>query len=257
VVRSHQKTLYPILFNTSAAALQKLAHDPRFIGGQVGMIGILHTWDRKLGYHPHIHYLVPGGGLSDDHTRWIPARKNFLVHVEPLSILFRAKFRDELKSTALYEHLPKEVWEKNWVVHSEPVGSGIEALKYLAPYVFRVAISNNRLISIDNNQVSFRYQDSKTKQCHTLSLSALEFIRRFLQHVLPKGFIKVRYYGLLNPAKRHLLALVRYLLQAFRSIPYATFLPRVQLLCPKCGRPMRLLGRIPYPSRGPPHYEAT
>ena len=192
ITRSNQKTIYHILINSSASSLQKLAHDPRFIGGKLAMIGVLHTWDRKRGYHPHIHFLIPGAALSPDHSTWLPAREDFLLPVKPLSLIFRATFRDQLKKTPLYDSVPKETWKKDWVVHSEPVGSGIETMKYLAPYIFRVAISNNRLISIDNNEVSFRYQDSTTKQWNTLTLPALIFIRRFLQHLLPKAFIKVR-----------------------------------------------------------------
>ncbi len=251
--RSNQKAVYNILFQTSAAALKKLALDPRFVGGHIGMIGVLHTCDRTLGYHPHIHYLIPGGGLSPDHSQWLPTRKkNFLVRVEPLSVIFKAKFRDALKKTELFETVPAEVWKKDWVIHSEQVGSGREALSYLARYLFRVAISNSRLLSLDDDKVTFEYEDSDTKERRTMSLSALEFIRRFLQHVLPKGFMKVRYYGLLSPRNRNLLAVVMYLLAAHAVAEGPKTPAKTELRCPKCGNPLRLLGRVSHFARGPP-----
>lgn len=250
--RSNQKTLYNILFRTSAAALQKLALDPRFIGGQIGMTGVLHTWDKKVGYHTHVHYLVPGGGLSPDHSRWLPAKNDFLVRVEPLSIIFRAKFRDALKKAGLFEAVPSEVWEKDWVAHSEPVGYGEEAVKYLARYVFRVAITNNRFVKLENDNVTFRYQDSDTKQWRLMSLPALEFVRRFLQHVLPKGFQKVRHYGLFSPTKRNLLAVARYILRSRITIALPSSPCKAKLHCPKCGSALRLVGRISRYGRAPP-----
>jgi hypothetical protein len=157
LARSHQKTLYHILFRASAAGLQKLASDPRFIGGQFGMVGVLHTWTRDLRYHPHLHYIVTGGGLTED-GRWVASREDFLVPVKPLSVLFRAKLRDELKKASLLQNLDERVWKKDWVVHSEPVGSGEAAFKYLAPYIFRVAISNNRILKLEDGQVTGRVE---------------------------------------------------------------------------------------------------
>ena len=196
----------------------KLAQDPRFVGGRVGMVGVLHTWTRQLLYHPHVHYIVTGGGLTDD-GHWRSSRKDFLVPVEALSPIFRAKFRDALKQTELFTQVPPRVWRKDWVVHSEPVGSGLQAFQYLAPYIFRVALSNNRLRKLENGSVTFSYKDSATDQLKCCTLSAQEFIRRFLQHVLPNRFIKVRYYGLLSPAHRHLLHKARLLLSASKPKP--------------------------------------
>jgi hypothetical protein len=129
------------MFKTSAA-LQKLALDPRFIGGQIAMMGALHTWRRDMRYQPHVHYIVPGGGLSPDNSICIPSREAFLVPVQALSPIFRAKFRDALKKTPLFNQVPKHVWQKHWVVHSKPVHDAPTALKYLAPYVYRIAITN-------------------------------------------------------------------------------------------------------------------
>jgi Putative transposase/Transposase zinc-binding domain len=209
VARSHPAEMYDVLFRASAAATQQLALDPRFVGGQLGMVGILHTWGRTLTFHPHIHYLIPAGGLAADGQTWLPARENFLLPVKALSVIFRAKVRDALRETEGVAQIPAEVWEKDWVVHCQPVGNGQQAFKYLAPYVFRVAISNGRLVSLENAQVTFRYRDSRTGQAKLCTLDVEEFIRRFLQHVLPKGFVKVRYYGFLSPGHRPQLALIR------------------------------------------------
>lgn len=258
VARRHQKILYNLLFRASASALQELAHDPRFIGGQIGMMGVLHTWSRDLNYHPHVHYLVPGGGLSLDGQAWLPVKNDFLVHVKPLAILFRAKFRDALKKTDLFALVPAEAWSKHWIVHCKPVGSGLEALQYLAPYVFRVAISNNRILKLEDDQVTFRYQASDSGETKYCTLPTEEFIRRFLQHVLPKGFMKVRYYGFFSPGKRPQLHLVRHLL-AVSDVAHLTDEPPPEptpqepaLPCPKCGQPMRLQQTIRPAPRRPP-----
>jgi hypothetical protein len=209
IARSHQKLIYHMLFRTSAAAIQHLADDPRFVGGQMGMVGVLHTWGRNLGYHPHIHYLVPGGGAAADGETWLSTRKNFLVPVKALSKIFRAKFRDALRQTTCFADVPATVWQQEWVVHCQPVGNGVRTLKYLAPYIFRVAISNNRILKLEDGRVTFRYRTSDTGKLRTCTLSAEEFIRRFLQHVLPKGFVKVRYYGFLSSGLRRRLAAIR------------------------------------------------
>src|SRR5215210_149775 len=203
LARSHQKTIYNLLFRASAAALQQLAHDSRFVGGRLGMVGVLHTWTRQLLYHPHVHYIVTGGGLTAD-GHWRSSRKDFLVPVKALSPIFRAKFRDALMQTELFTQVPPRIWRKDWVVHSELVGSGQHAFQYLAPYIFRVAISNNRLRKLHNGQLTFSYKESATDQLKHCTLTAEEFIRRFLQHVLPPRFIKVRYFGLLSPCNRRL-----------------------------------------------------
>jgi hypothetical protein len=258
VARRHQKLIYNLLFRTSAAALQELARDPRFIGGQIGMLGVLHTWGRNLSYHPHVHYLVPGGGLAADGQTWLPARHNILVHVKPLSILFRAKFRDALKKTDLFNHVPSQTWSQPWVVHSKSVGTGQTALKYLAPYIFRVAISNKRILKVENDQVTFRYQETTTGKTKYCTVSAEEFIRRFLQHVLPKSFVKVRYFGFFSPGQRLLLQKIRQLLEAddlahLADPQSAEPPPQDQTRpCPQCGQVMRLINTLrPKPDHPP------
>jgi ribosomal protein L37AE/L43A len=257
VARSHQEQVYTLLFRTSAEALQALATDSRFVGGQIGAVGVLQTWTRDLRYHPHVHFVVPGGGLSADGARWRPSRHHFLVRVEPLGVLFRSKFRDGLKQTTLFAKVPSSVWQQSWVVDCRPVGDGASALKYLAPYIFRVAISNNRILKLENDQVTFRYQDGDSRQWRTTTLSAEEFIRRFLQHVLPKGFVKVRAYGLLASGNRPRLRKAQALLGAH---PQPTAKPArtletpapatPALRCPRCAQPLRLIQHLP-PQRHP------
>jgi Putative transposase/Transposase zinc-binding domain len=253
VARSNQKTIYNLLFRASSQALQHLAQDPRFIGARIGMVGVLHTWTRQLLYHPHVHYLVTGGGLSAQ-GRWLSSRKDFLVPVKALSKVFRAKLRDALKQTELFAQVEARVWRKDWVVHSEPVGSGEPAFKYLAPYIFRVAISNNRLLKLEHDNVTFSYKESATAQLKSCKVTAAEFIRRFLQHVLPPRFIKVRYFGLLSPSNRQLLLKARQLLSVTSSKikreEVKTTAPLALLSCPHCRGPLTLLG--PLAPRGHP-----
>ena len=249
LARSHQRLFYDLLFRCAAAAVQKLARDPRFVGGQVGLVGVLHTWTRQLVYHPHVHFLAPAGGLTDDDPSWRPARANFFLPVKALSRIFRAKFRDALRQSPRWNQVPPAVWEQEWVVHCQPVGNGRRAFKYLAPYIFRVALCNNRLVSLADDQVTFRYRASDTKQTKLCTLPAEEFIRRFLQHVLPKGFVKVRYYGFFAPGRRPQLAALRQQLTpapaasgadggAEPSAPEPPPPPPV-VRCPACGQVMQ------------------
>jgi hypothetical protein len=244
VARRNQKRIYNLLFRASAAATQQLAQDRRFVGGRIGMIGVLHTWARNLTYHPHVHYLVPGGGLAEDGESWIQSRKSFFLPVKPLSILYRAKFRDALRGTDLFEEVPSQVWVQDWVVHCQAVGNGVAALKYLAPYIFRVALSNRRLHRLTGDQVTFSYRDSGIGDTRFRTLDTEEFIRRFLQHVLPKGFVKVRYYGIFSPGKRRLLAAIRRLLGRLHEKILSrdqVKRDRREMKCPACGKEMRWL----------------
>lgn len=275
VAHQHPETIYPLLFQAAAAALQQLAHDPRFLGGQIGMLGVLQTWTRDLRYHPHIHFLVPALALSPDRKRWLVGNGDFLVHVKPLGQLFRAKFRAGLAKTPWMREVNARAWKQSWVVDCRPVGSGATALKYLAPYIFRIALSNNRIERVANDEVTFHYTDGKTGQKKRTTLPVEAFISRFLAHVLPKGFVKVRYYGLLCPSKRQLLKEARsslMLRQAPLELPAQAAAPesgraepKVRC-CPSCGQEMQLVktlqpqrgrerppGSVPQPmSRGPP-----
>ena len=208
-------------------------------------------------YHPHAHYIVAGGGL-DEEGRWKSSADQFLVHVRPLGVIFRAKVRDEFKKAGLYTQVDHRVWKKEWVVHSEPVGSGEQAFKYLAPYIFRVAISNNRILKLEDGQVTFKYKESATDQIRLSTVTAEEFIRRFLQHVLPKGFVKVRYYGLLSSSNRHLLNKVRDLLRAraTQRRPAGGNQDAQQdgevRRCPECGAELIIVRRLGRKGREPP-----
>jgi len=251
--RRHQRTVYDLLFRASAAALQKLARDRRFVGGEIGMVGVLQTWARDLSYHPHVHYLVAGGGLAEDGCTWLPARDRFFLPVKALSILFRAKFRDGLSRAKWFTEIPEEVWRCDWVVHCQPVGNGQAALKYLAPYIFRVALSNGRLRRLQGGRVTFTYRDSASGAERECTLKVEEFIRRFLQHVLPKGFVKVRYYGLFNGRKRRRLARARRILGGAGLPARASSTRRLEpagLHCPRCGKAMSRVQRLE--PRGPP-----
>jgi hypothetical protein len=222
IVRRHQKTLYPVLMKAAAQSLMKLAADPRYVGARIGIMAVLHTWTRTLTYHPHVHCLVPAGGVSED-GYWVPARnEDYLVPVKALSCIFRAIFMRLAQKALPQQQFPAAVWNKRWWIDCRPTVHGTErVLQYLARYVHRVAFSNSRLVSIYDGQVKFRYQKCGERQWHIMSLSANEFIRRFLQHVLPRGTHKVRYYGFWNPVHRELLRRVQ-LAMGTSQIPDAT-----------------------------------
>ncbi len=262
-VRRYQKILYGILMKSAAAALMKLTNDPRYVGGQIGILAVLHTWGRTLDYHPHVHCLVPGGGVSQD-EQWLPARRGFLVPVRALSKLFRGIFVGLVRRELPHLKIPAETYRRPWVVYCKPSVQGAEAvLNYLARYVHRVAITNSRIVAIDNGTVTFRYQPYGNVPSKTMTLQANEFIRRFLQHVLPRGTHKVRYYGFWAPTKRSILHRVRLVLAKQVSgsedqpiedtepglQPSQTGPPR----CRHCGKGLLVhVARIPRRRRAPP-----
>lgn len=197
---------------------------------------------------------MTGGGLSEK-GEWKSSREDFLVPVKALSLIFRAKFRDLLKKTDLFEQVDGPVWKKEWVVRSEPVGSGEAAFKYLAPYVFRVAISNSRIVKQEDGRVTFKYKDSATDHERFCTVTTEEFIRRFLQHVLPKRFVKVRYYGLLSPGNRHLLDRARQRVRRDHRDWKQSGLARVHpqpMRCPNCGSELTLVRAFKPKGRAPP-----
>ena len=214
LARSHPKTIYGLLMKAAADALQKLANDPRYLGARIGALAVLHTWTRAMLLHPHVHMLVTAGGLSADGS-WVDSKHpRFLVPVKALSVIFRAKFCAGLKKAELLGDVPPSLWKKHWVVHCQHAGRGEKVLDYLGRYVFRIAIANSRLESFDNGQVGFRYRDNRTQQIRHVTLPASEFLDRFLQHVLPRGVVKVRYYGIWSPSQRKQLESARTLLAA-------------------------------------------
>jgi len=256
-IRANQRLGYQAMFKASSQALKTLAADKQFIGADLpGFWGILHTWGRQLQYHPHVHYIAPGGALSTKDHSWHPSRSDFFLPVRALSRLFRAKFRDEISVAGLLEKIDPLVWEIDWNVHSQAVGETTSALKYLAPYVFRVAISNARIVKVEDHKVFFRYRKPKSNRWRTMALDAMEFIRRFLQHVLPTGFMKIRHYGFLSPSSSIPLPKASLLIQlasafqlpALSHPPDPPVLPAI--LCRICGSPL-----IYHHSCPPPHQQ--
>jgi hypothetical protein len=260
VLRSNQRVCYEALFSASAAALKKLAADTRFVGtSRIGMVGVLHTWGTMLQYHPHVHYIVPGGGISNDGTSWHSARQDLFVHVRPLSAIFRAKFRDAMKKTGLYSQIDPAVWKESWVVHSKAVGDGKRTLGYMARYLFRVAISNARIVRVSDDHVVFQHKpgEFEDRKAKTTRMGVLEFMRRFLQHALPAGFMKVRHFGFLNANFRLPLERIRNLVCAFFDIlqevvPPPEPDPPTRPRCPRCKATMKFVCFFPAPRQEVP-----
>lgn len=239
-LRRQQRLGYAALFAASSEAIKKLAADPRFTAGDTpGFFGVLHTWGRQLQYHPHIHYVVPGGMLASRGGTWHPSAVNFYLPVQALSKIVRAKFRDRMAKAGLLSEIPAEVWTTDWNVNSQAVGSAEASIRYLTPYVFRVAISNSRIVKVEGGKVFVHYRKTGSNRLRTLELEATEFIRRFLQHVLPTGFMKVRYYGFLSPGSRVSLEEVRARIEltfGFElTTPEVEPEPPPQIVCRHCG----------------------
>jgi len=251
LIRANQKVAYAALFKAASGALKKLAKDPRFVGCDLaGFTGILHTWTRQLEYHPHVHFIVPGGGLSKTGDEWKASSAAFFVHARPLAKIYRAMFMEELEKAGLVA--PHCVWDTGWVVDCRHVGNGKAALKYLAQYVFRVAIAPSRILHVADGRVWFRYRRSGEKKMRTCELAVFEFMRRYLQHVLPHGFTKVRHYGFLAPNARVGLAKIRELVCALYEIivellPEKRTAHRKPWKCKTCGGTIRWREFIPCP----------
>ena len=238
-IRNNQKDAYNAMFASASDAMKLLAADPKHIGGDLpGFWGVLHTWGRTLQYHPHIHFIVPGGALSRTDSSWSPSRNKFYLPVAALSRIYKAKFKDDMRSKGLLPLIPSQVWTKEWNVNCQPIGDSESSIKYLAPYVFRVAISNSRVIKVEDRKVYFRYKKQKSKRFRVMSLDVMEFIRRFLQHVLPTGYMKIRYYGFLSPGCPVTLDEVRERIVAALNLPLALAkrekISLDPVLCPHC-----------------------
>ena len=263
-IRSHPQIALDLLFACSSQALQELARNPRRLGAHLGMLGVLHTWSRTLIFHPHIHYLVPGGGLSPDGRSWIAARPKFLLPVKPLGAHFRTLFQTRLQQEhpELFAQVPAKAWKGHWIVDSRPAGSGENALRYLSRYVFKTATSNRLVPRLPDGRLRWDYRESKTGKTLSLNLEPLEFMRRLLQHILPRGFARVRTFGWLHPAAKVRGNRVRALLHQKPVLTTAekqTWNPPAdpdelaaatlqkvradsQPLCPRCQKAMRLVG---------------
>ena len=255
-VRAHRREFYRALFETAAATLIKLAKDPKYLGSsRLGFTGVLHTWGRSLTFHPHVHFIVPGGAVSEDGQTWLPSGADFFVPVQAASIIFRAKFQQLMDDAGLLDQIPAVVWTKNWVVHSKAVGDGRKAVRYLAPYVYRVAISNRRLVKSEPGpdglgRVSFTYRASGSQKYQLMTVTADEFIRRFLQHVLPRGFQKVRHFGFAHPRQRIDPEWLKMLVTVTLSWVFVLWITAKPLpiphrpSCPHCGGPLSYVGLI-------------
>jgi predicted Zn-ribbon and HTH transcriptional regulator len=266
LIWQNKKILFTLLFETSAATLLEVAADPKHLGAEIGFLSILHTWGQTLQPHPHIHCVVPGGGLSPDHTSWICSPSHFFLPVRVLSRVFRGKFVAGLRRAFLNQQLafhgeclpladPKAfaaflrtLFQQDWVVYAKPPFGGPEhVLHYLARYTHRVAISNHRLLSVTDSQVTFRWKDyAHRNRRRTLTLSGEEFLRRFLQHVLPKGLPRIRYFGwLANRRRAQLLPLCRLLLaQQLPAAPTAPVSEPGLWQCSRCQGPMCVVERL-------------
>ena len=281
---TNKALLYGLLFDVAAETLRTLAADPKHLGARIGVTLVLHTWGSALTHHPHVHGIVPGGGLAADGERWVACRPGFFLPVRVLSRLFRRRFVEELgqahragrlqffgEEAALADPAAFAAWlaplgRCEWVVYAKrPFAGPAAVLAYLSRYTHRVAISNSRLVAMNEAGVSFRWKDYRAKgrtRYKTMTLAAGEFMRRFLLHVLPGGFHRIRHYGLLaNAARRAQLARVRALLNVVpdsaapiegAEMPVGTMPPT--FVCPHCGAAMRIIDTFTrgMPIRAPP-----
>lgn len=213
LLRGAQRDGYSMLFDAGSQTIRDLGESSKYLKGcTLGFFGVLHTWGRNpLVYHPHVHFVVPGGGVNTDEGRWQQSPENFLFPHAAAVKVYKGKFADQLRRAGLHDQVDPEVWKKKWNVDIKPVGDGQAVLKYLAPYVHRVAISDKRIVACDAQDVSFRFTPTGKSHRATMRVDGQEFVRGFVQHVLPKGFQKVRYYGWMSPNSRIDLEEVRWL----------------------------------------------
>jgi len=283
LVLQNKKVLYDLLFRTSAETLLEVARDPQHLGAEIGFFSVLHSWSQKLELHPHVHCVVPAGGLSADGTRWIKPHYDFFLPVEVLGAVFRGKFHEALKR-AFQDGKPnfhgdlkllaqpktfaawlRPLFRKDWVVYAKrPFGGPEHVLRYLGRYTHRVAISNHRLVAFADGKVTLRWRDSAHhNEQKLLSLSVDEFLRRFLLHLLPEGFVRIRHFGFL--ANRRRATTLPLCFQLLGSAPPAkpqvtTVSSRDAWLCPKCGGPMLVIERLTAADlqlRSPPFHDAV
>jgi len=262
----NKKALYALLFRASAATLLEIAADPKHLGAEIGFLGVLHTWGQNLLLHPHVHYVIPAGGLSPGHDAWVHPRYAFFLPVKVLSRVFRGKFLaglnqayqkgelclpgalKPLSDPKTFSSFLRPLFRQDWVVYAKrPFGGPQHVLQYLARYTHRVAISNHRLTDFSNGMVTFRWKDyAHGNKQRLMTLTAEEFLRRLLLHVLPPGFIRIRFSGFLASRRRAaLLPLCRQLLPANYSPPTLPAEPSNSgRLCPLCGGPMAVVERF-------------
>ena len=209
IVRAHQKIAYSILLRSAAEAVIILAKDPKYVGGLIGVIAILHTWSRTMFFHPHAHLLIPGGGINTE-GGWNQSHKKYLIPYQPAATIFRALFIKRLKKALPEVTIPDAVWNKEWVVDVRATAPNpMIAVKYLSNYINRIAITNRRILACNDDVVKISYKRNKDIQWCTMKLKPEEFLRRYLEHVLPKGFVRIRYYGIFTSANKKLFRQVR------------------------------------------------
>ena len=245
-IRAAPRRWYGALLKESAGALQDLAADPKHLGAQLGLSAVLQTWTRDLRYHPHVHLLVPGGGLSFDQLRWVRVKDaQFLVPQVKLASRFKGRLKAWLQKEqpALFAQVLAKVWWRKWVADVQPVGSGQAALKYLAAYLCRPPLHESQLEHFDQRNVTFRYRENDGTQ-QRVTVSGPEFVRRVLQHVLPKGFQRVRHFGWRGGAAQKKWARILALLD-WRPAVVIPPVPCPPPLCPACGKTMVLIGTRP------------
>jgi hypothetical protein len=265
----NKRAIYDLLFQTSAATLNEVAADPKHLGAEIGFLSVLHTWGQNLQAHPHIHCVIPAGGLSPDHSRWIHPKHHFFLPVKVLSRVFRGKFVSGLKRLfrqkklrfhgslqslgegKIFHRFLRQLFRQDWVVYAKPPFGGPEhVLHYLARYTHRVAISNHRLISLADGKVTFRWKDyAHGDKKRKMAVTTDEFLRRFLLHVLPRGFVRIRHFGFLSaPRRRESIPLCRRVLaQAIprpRSPTPTATPPSTTWSCPCCGGTMVMVERL-------------
>lgn len=251
-VMQNRKDIFNLLLKASSETIRELARDKKYLGAEIGLTSILHTWGQNLMFHPHVHMIVPGGGLTPD-SKWVNSRKKFFIPVKVMAKKFRGKFLHyfkQRKDASQYQNLISSLYQKNWYVYCKrPFKTTNSVLAYLGRYTHRVAISNHRIMSMQNGQVSFKWRDYKDGSKEKLmTISATEFMRRFLLHILPPQFTKIRHYGFLaSAAKKKKLTLCKRLLKV-KLLPPKEKLSAVELmkkltgrdisLCPSCGSPL-------------------
>lgn len=264
----NKKVVYDLLFRTSAATLLEVAADPKHLGAEIGFLSVLHTWGQNLQHHPHIHCVIPSGGLSLDHQRWIHPRYTFFLPVKVLSRVFRGKFiaglkrafrrgelifpgsLDALAGEKAFATFLRPLFRQDWVVYAKrPFGGPEHVLQYLVRYTHRVAISNPRLVSVADGKVTFRWKDyANGNKQRKMTVTAEEFLRRFMLHVLPRGFVRIRFSGFLaNRRRKQLGPLCQRLLNCTsKESPQLAEGGETKpiRLCPHCGGPMMLVEKL-------------
>jgi hypothetical protein len=268
LVLQNKKLLYDLLLRTSAETLLEIAADPKHLGAQIGFLSVLHTWGQNLLAHPHVHCVIPAGGLAPDGSRWIHTRPGYFLPVRVLSKVFRGKFTEALKNlsrrnklqlhgplkvlaeTRMFAEFLRQLFRQDWVVYAKPPFGGPEhVLHYLARYTHRVAISNHRLLAFENDRVTFRWKDyAHGNKKRKMTVSADEFLRRFLLHLLPRGFMRIRHFGILaNRCRAQLIARCHQLLAGAprpqSSADVSVAQPAVWA-CPDCGGAMTIVERL-------------